>query len=289
MNKLLFAVLVLLFSSCSSSKLVLIATQGDLSQHEFNRQIDFYYKGGHIFIDVSLNDSSYTFLFDTGYEITMIDQSLSQALDFKPIKQYKTEGSSFKTQRIQYGFLSAVELDGISFQNIGIGIQDLSFIKSPFSDKRKIAGIIGTNILRKVYWQLNYNRKTIQFSDKLENLTFSSDALVCIMTPRNSTGWGYNNINVNLNNIHEEFIFDTGFSGSFMGNFELLDKLQSNDSRIKSNDNFVHIDQLTFGEVRLENVPLTIKKGVKNLIGNKFLEAFIVTIDWKNNTLYLSS
>lgn len=63
--------------------------------------------------------------------MTTIDNSLLNKQDFQNIKKQKTNGSSFEEQKVQYGFLSSLTIHDIYLQDIGIGVQDLSFIRSP--------------------------------------------------------------------------------------------------------------------------------------------------------------
>lgn len=140
MNKLIYLFLPLVLLSCSSGKLTSVATAGTVAQQIFNKEIGFNYVKNHIFINVAIQQKNYTFLFDTGNDVTIIDPHLSNRLDFQPVTKYEIEGSSFEEQKIQYGFLSSLSIEDVLFQNIGIGVQDLSFIKNNFPDQREIFG-----------------------------------------------------------------------------------------------------------------------------------------------------
>lgn len=99
-----------------------------------------------------------------------------------------------------------------------------------------------------------------------------------------------------MNGITEQFIFDTGSSGSFTANNAFLDKLKlgniSIDKKTKKIDNNtnkrkIRIKHLKISGIYKKDIELTIEENVSLLIGNDFLENYMVTIDWENNNLYL--
>ncbi len=287
--------LTLLITSCSGSKIITLATQGTLSKENFNTEIPFYYIGKHMYIDVVINQKTYTFLYDTGWDITHIDKSLLGELSFSSIKKHKASGSSFEEENLQYGTLSnSLIIGGISFQNIGAGIQDMTFLKSTFSDQRKIYGIIGTNILRKAFWRIDYNKQTLSFSNKIESFPLDSNAIKVDMIPKSSSNWGLNRIKLTINGVTDNFVFDTGSYGGFSANEQFFERLKNTgekfveiSSNVEPQMRKYKVDKLEMDPLELKNQELLIEEDIDLLIGNDFLEEYIVTIDWLNNRLYL--
>lgn len=284
--------LFLIFSlfGCGGAKFISVATGGHLANDSFHRKIDCVYDLNHLFIDVEINGKTYLFLFDTGYEVSMIDQDLLDSLAFHPMKKQKTIGSSFDETKIVYGYLDQLSIDGISFNDIGVGIQDLSFISSPFKD-RKVQGVIGANILRKAFWQINYQQKSILFSDQLSNVlpALDSNTIILDMTPRNTSGWGLSFVDVTIDDVTAPFVFDTGSSGALTGSAQLFHKLKSTSVFRDSTHSPLKIEQLFLEENRITDVSLDFGHMTRNLMGNAFLNRFIVTMDWQQNKLYLTS
>lgn len=286
---------ILLMASCSSSKIVRLATSGNLSEESFKTEIPFYYLGKYMYVDVVINKKSYTFLFDTGWDITHIDKSLFTEIEFLPLQKYKASGSSFEETKLQYGTLaSPLSIGEIEFQNLGVGIQDMSFLKSNFPDNKKIYGIIGANVLRKAFWQIDYNKQVIKFSNKIESFPPTSNAYKISMIPKSSSNWGLNRIKVTINGVTDNFVFDTGSYGSFSANTLFLERLKkANKTLVEISDNGespkrrFKIDALEIDSQKIQNQELLIENDIDLLIGNDFLEGFIVTIDWINNKLYL--
>ncbi len=297
MNRLILLIISVLILSCSGSKIIVLASQGDLTKKHFNTEIPFYYLGKYMYIDIVVNQKTYTFLFDTGWDITHIDTSLLSEIDFLPIRKYKTSGSSFEETKLQYGTLaSSLMIGDVEFRDIGVGIQDMSFLKSTFPDNKKIYGIIGANVLRKAFWQIDYDKRVIRFSDKMDNLFPSPEAQVVTLIPKSSSDWGACRIKVTINGVTDYFVFDTGSYGSFSGNFPYLERLKNGDKPLveKSSDREslkrkFKIDELEIDSLKFKNQELLVEKEINLLIGNDFLEEFIVTIDWVNHKLYLES
>ncbi len=271
-----------------------MATQGTLSEDEFNEEIPFYYFDKYIYIDVVINDKTYPFLFDTGWDVTHVDAELLKEVDFSPLKKYTTDGSSFEEVKLQYGTLnSTLTIGNIDFGKMGVGIQDLSFIDSTFPDKRKIFGVIGTNVFRKAVWQIDYKEQVIRFSSTINSFPPESSDFEVQLIPKNDAGWGGKRIKATMNGVTENFVFDTGSYGSFSANNEFLERLEKADkplienSRAENGKRIFAIESLQLDSIEFANQELLIEEGINSLIGNDFLEGFTVTIDWLNNKIYL--
>lgn len=294
MNKTLLPFLILIITGCSGSKIARLATQGELSAAVFNDNIPFYYFEKYTFIDVQINHKTYTFLFDTGWDITHIDKSLFEEIEFTPLQKHKTTGSSFEDVKLQYGTLSSLTIGQLAFKNIAVGVQDLSFIRSTFPDQRKIYGIIGTNILRKAFWQIDYAKQTIKFSNTLENFHVPDNAYQIPMTPKSAAGWGSNRIQLTINGVTDDFVFDTGSYGSFTANTSFLKRLEHGDTPLEeikltgqNHKRKFKLSTLKIDTLEFQDLEISIEEKVELLIGNDFLEDYRVTIDWETNQLYL--
>jgi predicted aspartyl protease len=280
-------ILFLLFS-CAGSKVTTLAKAGNTIPADFKELISFQYINKHPYVEVKINGSSYTFLFDTAYEITTLDKSLAGNTDFKAFKSFTTSGSSFAQQQIQYGYIPSLEIGNVAFKDIGIGFQDLSFVKSPFPNSKKIDGIIGTNVLRKAAWQIDYQNQVIRFSDNIEKLDIPKPISTLVMRPRNGT-WGYNFVDVRIAGKVVPFIFDTGYSGLFTVPLQEAAMWAAELNTVQIEASKLKVQDLELGSLRYEQQVLEIEKDGKMLLGNAFLDRYLLTIDWESNSLYLST
>jgi len=287
MHKYIPIFLLLLLSSCSTSKIVRLSTEGSSLPEKFSKELSFEYRAGHIYVDVLLSGRNHTFLYDTGYDLTTLDKNMINEITFVPLRKMKTSGSSFEDHKIQYGFLSQLTIAEVTYRNIGIGLQDLSHIKSPFPDHRKISGIIGANVLRKAFWQLNYQDRILKFSDDIANLDLGNESISLPIKAKTKSAWGNTRTPVLIDGREIPFVFDTGSSGRFTANFELLRQLEIGQKIRNEGARPILVRDLNLGEIELPNEEISMENGVGYLIGNRFLEDYMVTIDWQNETLYL--
>lgn len=302
MNRIFIALLLLtILSGCRMSKAVSLAKQGSTAQEYFTAELPFRYVKDHVFVDVTINGQIYNFLFDTGFDFTVIDKKLLDTIDDgEAMMSVQTEGSSFNTRSVEYRPFAKITVAGVDFLNTGIGSTDIYFIQEDYRCDFIVHGVLGANLMRQAAWQIDYQDQVIRFSDDIANLTIPESSMVVEM---NKKTWGNNRIPVSLNGVREDFIFDTGSSGRFTAGPDLLEALKqdSPDLTYLNTDRFsfedsttfqefeVQLDELSMGEMALSGEILSLEKGVSSLIGNLFLKEYLVTIDWDKHLVYLTS
>lgn len=295
---LIFLSIVLNSITGHSQKIIRLAKKGIVMQSDYSSEIPFRYENKHIFIDVSINGEIYNFLFDTGFDISAIDINHFKNINYKKVLKKNVSGSSFKKHKVQFIVIPTISISDIDFNEIGASIIDLSFINKDYPCSEKpIAGIIGANILRKAYWQIDYKNRIIIFSDKISKFIISKKAFKFDMI---SKGWGSPLVNVNLNGIDKKFIFDTGSNGKITTGKEFQKELNSYKEKVNYltitkkrkneqtyNNYYAFIEEINIGDLNLKKQIISLEKGVSSLIGNRLFENFIVTIDWKNDKFIL--
>lgn len=291
------------YSNNDDGKFAKLVNGGSISEQNFSKTLPFRYIKKHIYLDVVVKGKTYTFVFDTGADITSIDKKLVKELNFVPKIDQKVSGSSFKEMTVQYGTIAnPLTIAGIDFKNIAVGAQDLSFLKSledDINDGTKLSGIIGANMIKKAFWQIDYANKKITFSDKIDDLIADEKTITIDMIAKNTENWGSKEIKVTLNGYEQKFILDTGSFGNFSTNTEVLKTLLKNatkpvkeitdkeTTKRKEDDRIFNVNYLTIGSIKLDNQKLLVEKGIGTLIGNTFLEKYVITLDFQNNKLYL--
>lgn len=310
MYKLIFILPLLFLCSCKPAKIVSLMSSADVEKIDFDRTIDFDYVNKHLFIDVEINGKLYKFLFDTGWEITSIDERLINEFDFKPSTKIKATGSSLETYKMQFGIIPSIKIDNVSFEQVGIGLHNMDHINKKYIHYQNIAGVIGTNILKNASWQIDYVNRKIRFTNNFSHLKISSNSDTIQLTPRVKSKWGLKKIKVSIDGYTVPFVFDTGSSGAFTMNKSHVDSvneakishgslkgftkeeienyLEMENSFQKSGVSTTLIAEIKIDKSLLKNQTLRFEPKVSSLIGNVFLENYLVTILWEANKLILS-
>ena len=76
-------ILIILTSSCAPLKRLKTVTQGNVEQKSFQEEIPFYYYNNTIILEVIIDEKAYNFVFDTGNDLTSIDNDLIPIINTK--------------------------------------------------------------------------------------------------------------------------------------------------------------------------------------------------------------
>jgi len=290
-------ILIALFSINSyaqNDKLLEWANQGTVKNENYNSEIPFRYVNGYIFVDIIQNDKKYNFLFDSGAEATLIDKSIINEFEFKPFSTSNISGPLITNGVVNTITLSAIKISDIEFLDIGAVAFDLQIFKSKLCEK--LDGVIGSTLLKKAKWQIDYKNKVIRLSNEISNL-ISEKPKYTLTTNIPEKGWGTETIELNIDGYTSQFSFDTGNGRSkIVSHPNKIKDFTTNNNLIteygfkKSTTDYKFIAKnVTLGNITLNNQTISLENEVGNrqLLGNRFFENFILTIDWKNHQLYL--
>jgi len=289
---------------CNTVKKALTTTisQGTVIEQNYKEEISFDYYNKFIFVSLKIDKKEYQFIYDTGNVLTAIDDDIAKELgayykDFSANLTDANDGSR-NTQLIS---LKKIRLGKIQFENIGAQITDLSAISESLGC-RPIHGIIGSNFIRKAKWQIDYQNKKIKFSDQLDTLLSNTNSIDAIGLNPNHLRF-----QISLNDIASNYLLDTGYNGFIKSNFVIFEKL-----KVQKNFNFLESENLSFSafsknidttyyssikkialdDINLENQIVNFKPSeneiVGSLIGNRFLENYVLTLDWNERKIYLN-
>jgi predicted aspartyl protease len=284
--------ILLLFISCSTIK---YKKQGFVTKEDFFKEISFEYINDLIFIPVTIENNQYNFLFDTGAELNIIDPSIMNKLNLKQLKNGIIANGQDSNKGIQRVQIKSIEIGGVHFNETAGMIWDMTPLANLIGCV-KIDGIIGNNLMRKVNWQIDYKNKKLKFSNDNENFNFSSDAKKIVM---NSGNYGNVLLNVKINNKIKKFTFDSGYNGFLQtGDTSILDNKKyittigltgGNYSGKKDGETYLsYYESITINNIEFKSPSLIlIKPNNTSVLGNEFFENFTLTIDWKNDFLYL--
>lgn len=295
MNKInyLIVAILLLICSCSYYKNVRLLTGGSLRRKDFVQEIPFKYRKGIIVIEAKINGdtTSREFIFDTGAFNSKIVKELANSLGLATVTTKENSTAQGNICTIEVARIDSIRLGETTFYNIGAG--KLEYAQGSASPCIARDGLIGANLIKLAHWQIDYARQVIRFSDKpihipedMPHFTLPFSRPVFSATPK---------VNLMVEGATVKgLLFDVGYNGGL-----ILPAALSN--RFPSTKESMLLDQSTSGiygtnvDTLLERtltialdaaayqIPVTFSSLGKGLIGNDFLEHFIVTI---NNTAH---
>lgn len=273
----------LTITNCFSQNGKQISKNGSVNPKEYFVEIPFNYINKHIFIEVVISEKKYNFLFDTGSEISAINLSIAKEVNYKLIKEIELSGSSIETQKTSLIELPNITISNLNFEKTYGMLQDLTSFETV--ENKKIDGIIGNNLMRKAKWQIDYIKKVIRISDKADKFAVPTGTKSIKL---NNETWGLGYMNIEINNDKHKFIFDLGSSGEFTANHSFIKNLKEKDPILQEKKQIFLLEKIKVGEIELNNTSITLEKNVSSLVGNRFFENYLLTIDWEKNILLLN-
>ena len=299
-NVLLILFLPLLLNGCSSLKRLKTVTQGNTVQRDYIEEIPFEFIDNQIILQVEINDNFYPFIFDTGNDLTSIDLSLLDQIDYKSNNvNYTISDASNIARTNEYLSINKLSIGGIEFKNIGAQTTDFSHFKQVNACNHYV-GIIGSNLMRKAKWEIDYQNKILKITDNIENFIIPEDA---ITFKTNSGNYGSADIKISINEIEGKFTFDTGYSGFIHAGMELFDRINATKKinykkRTGINSMNAHgfttstiyksrIEKIEVGNIKLSAQIVDFEDNRSKLLGNAFFKHFLITLDWENEIIYL--
>lgn len=294
---LIIATIILV--GCTPLKRLKTVTQGNVESENYYEEIPFEYYNGEIIIEVEISAKKYYFVFDTGADLTQIDDDLLHQIAYKSNKVTNTITDANNTKKkSEYITVENIQIGTINFAQTGAFVADLSHFSEMFGCL-EFDGIIGSNLMRKSNWQIDYDQKVIRFTDEISKLSSNQ---VAFAFKTHSGKYGPIQINLEINGQKEKFTFDTGYTGSFTSNLSFLKLLNSDRKMATTAYTFsnlsaygktivkassAYIPKLQMEDLKLYNKLINFKENGSNLIGNAFFQNYLVTLDWKNERVYL--
>lgn len=298
--KTLFLLAVLFLAGCSVSKKTTLINATTVKQKEFTREINFESKAGLPIISVNINGIEANFLFDTG-ALNVISIELAAQLNLSPIYTGYVSDSDGRKEIQEYVSIDQITIDSIDFLNNVAVVADLN--ASKVNSCFEIDGIIGANLLRKVFWKIDFETESIYFSDSLTHLKTSNDWNTIDFTPT-SSGTPIIQLELNENKI-ADLIFDTGYSGNILvpkKAFAAIDSsqfLKDKTYRIggasssiygvkTTNDSttYAKVEKTRTGDVNLSD-NILLFSGNSGLIGARFLANYTCILDWSAHQILI--
>lgn len=266
------------------------------AQKNFSITVPFTMAQDIIIIPVTIAGENYHFMFDTG-AVSAVSNRLKDKLGLKQIFSNNLQDGAGTIQNEVMYTIGNVEFAGVTFNNVVGPAFDLDKFEKLFCIK--IDGILGTNMMRTCRWKIDYNAKTLTFSDK----KLKPEGKVQEIDFRENFS-GTPEIRHVIGEYNYWAIMDTGYNGTFVIPDSLFfksrisKKLDYKKGRgvasltfydSKPVDEYVTVaDTLYVGNVLAKNQLVRIAPQNMAITGNAFFKNFgVVMIDWNKSKIYV--
>ncbi|MCB0704534.1 MAG: aspartyl protease family protein [Saprospiraceae bacterium] len=301
MNRIFIYLLLLLSSSaCKSIRISKLFQAGSISQEFFLEEIPFELVSGLIVLEVGIQGESYRMIFDTGAP-NVISSELAQKLKLPILLESQVTDSQGGRQSLPYSKLDSLYIGNLHFLDFGAIVADWS--KVPQLACFKVDGLIGANLMRQAFWQIDYEKLVIRISSDLPHLKLTPDTL---SIPFTTTNQGTPHIDLKVGNqTFKGLTLDLGGNLDVKFSNQMLSRLKS-EIELESIRGEGYGSAGIYGQVKdtlwqfilpefsmaADTFPKLVAsasgKG-KGSVGNSFFRHFIVTLDWQAKRVYLSA
>ena len=260
-----------------------------------------YASSGHMLINIKINgsDKYYPFILDSGAS-NMIFAGHSSEFDVEDKGTSLSFGSRGNYFLASVNQLDRINIGNFEFQNVGLKETDFNF-----SCMDNVYGIVGIGIMRHLVWQIDFEKKIIVVSTKMNNLSFSDDKIELPLSENRISH--HLKIPVKLSDQDKfiDVLLDLGSNTtlSLKESYIRESLLNPNFKTIKGKSSeglgdtynslevskYYLLDTLLVGKSKyqLNQVPVYAKSKSINLLGLEILNKYKTTISWKDKNLIL--
>jgi len=257
--------------------------------------IPFDFIDGKIIVKVKIRDDQHNFIFDSG-AFTIISSELTGKLNEKKSSTV-FEGIDANNVRSKMDVFSTnnLQISDLNFENINFSFADIGWMSSRAC--KKISGILGANMMRNRIWRIDFKSRTITMSDKAEE-EYSAASVMIPFSEENFTG--VPKINAKIRNQDIRFIFDTGSGMGFTMNQKSYDAIKDKNflafegllsqslNSISKGERRVDIMEVEINNSNLGNQLVDSSSDSPDLIGTRFIENYLVDLDFINKRIVLN-
>jgi hypothetical protein len=259
-------------------------------------ELPFEYKK-QIIVSATINKETYHFLFDTG-GYNMLNKDIATSNKLIPFTEQFLNSSNGITKPSGIVSLPNLTLGGLDFINASAYTIDLS---NPGKLNCMVnGGIIGSSVIKKCVWQIDYTRKTIIMTNTLSNINLSKDA---IKVPVHFNMYKQPYVLMRINGKQEMIMFDTGCSYPlWLSSREVAQvgeisrhrttiagsNIETHNGSTQSDLSVMSVDAELSG-LDFTQVPVYYQDSDNylSLLGNPLIKDYIVTLNFPERELYL--
>jgi len=250
---------------------------------------------GKIILNVKIKNDQHNFLFDTG-AFTVISSELKDKINARKsnIIFEGIDANNVKSKMDVYT-INALKVAGLNIKNVNFSFADIGWMSSRAC--KKISGILGANTMKDKVWEIDFKNKILTVSDKIES-EFSSGSIIIPFIEGNFTN--VPKLEVEIRGQKLDYFFDTGSGMSFSLNQQSYNKIKDDNflifegllaqslNSISKGERQVDLMEVRFGNVNVGNQIIDSSPETINLLGTKFMENYLVILDFINKKIILN-
>lgn len=298
-HRLIYAILILLFNLGLKAQPDFM--QGSLVNKNFSEIVPVKIKNDKMLIEATIQGKKALFLLDTGAP-TLLTKSFFESLNLEETGAIDVKDVTNKTLSMPWVKVPEIEIGQLSFKDIPALIIDFSGSPANCSEE-KIAGFIGSNQLKDVILQLDWNNQQVLLTDQKSSLNLPKKGIAF-----NIDSGGQPLLQIKLKGKKTEVMFDTGFNGLysmpnqvFKENESYFQSMilaegqgrsgQAGIFGVETNDTrqiLLQIPKIKIGQHRVKNVTCSPSSGDDALLGTQLLKNGLVTLDYPAKQIYLT-
>ncbi|MCH2215335.1 MAG: retroviral-like aspartic protease family protein [Flavobacteriales bacterium] len=294
-----FLAVFFLANSCSLRNTSKLMQAGFVKEESFLETVSFERRIGLPVIQAEINGKKGWFLFDTGAPNVISSEFREEFQLETKLKNDITDSGGNVSKNMDYVCIEEIKIGDITFQNTGAIVQDMH--TSDVFRCLDVDGIIGANLMRQAFWNLDYKNQEIIFSDSLGALPLDSSYLEIGFVQMTQ---GTPKVNFVINDVEaKNIIFDTGSNRGFLFPLSILKEMRGLHNLKESielgstsygiggaskADSIFHVrvDRISMGSMQLPSSVISFDKH-SNTFGTEVLEQFNIILDWEGNRIYL--
>lgn len=249
-------------------------------------------------VNVSVNDSIYQFVFDTGAFKTAINSKVFA--DLPIVGKIDDVGGISSVRKSKDLVKLSFNLASMSIKDKEVIFDDLSLFTDFFCGKLVLGGIIGRDIMKDYIIEINPHKKEILFHNPLSFKEDKISDFTKVKLQRSTAPYIY----IKIGRKGRYVLIDTGNTGNLSTtDYQLDPYIQSTQhitykkkgsslgiNGINNDEDLKHTiynAEVQIGKLKVENQRVDTSRNDFNNMGFGFISQFITFLDLKNKKLYL--
>ena len=153
---------LLLLTGCRAYRINQLYQRSELAVSEGKAPLEARLSQGHFFVKAEIQGREGWFLWDTGADLTVLDETWAEGLSLRRVARGIVNDAQRRRQRLRICEIGRMSLSGHQFTRVGAILADLRALELCEFD---LAGIIGQTVIYRAHWEIRFSDSTLTLSD----------------------------------------------------------------------------------------------------------------------------